>query len=75
MDITVLEEISHRTPTVLGHQLEDLLRAATVPVVPAVVTTLPVMVMLAVEAAAAGAPHTELEGEPVALTIAEAEAT
>jgi hypothetical protein len=33
------------------------------------------MVMLAVEAAAAGAPHTELEGEPVAEVIVEAEAT
>jgi hypothetical protein len=29
MDATVLEEISHRTPTIQGHQLEDLLRAAT----------------------------------------------
>jgi hypothetical protein len=43
-------------------------------VVPAVVAALLVMVMLAVEAAAAGAPHTELEGEPVAEAITEAEA-
>jgi hypothetical protein len=33
------------------------------------------MVMLVVEAAAVGAPHTGLEGEPVAEAIAEAEAT
>jgi hypothetical protein len=70
MDATVLEEISHRTPTIQGHQLEDLLRVATAPVVPAVVVALLVMVMLA-----AGAPYTELEGEPVAEVIAEVEAT
>jgi hypothetical protein len=75
MDETVFEEISHRTPSVQGHQLEDLLRAATVPVAPAVVAALLVMVMLAEEAAAAGAPHTELEGEHVAEAIAEAETT
>jgi acyl-CoA synthetase (AMP-forming)/AMP-acid ligase II len=75
MDATVLKETSHRTPTVQGHQLVDLLKAATVPVAPAVVAALPVMVMLVVEAAAVGAPHTELEGEPVAVVIAEAEAT
>jgi hypothetical protein len=28
-DATVLEENYHRTPTALGHQLEDLLRAVT----------------------------------------------
>jgi hypothetical protein len=33
------------------------------------------MVMLVVEAAAVGAPHTGIEGEPVAEAIAEAEAT
>jgi hypothetical protein len=33
------------------------------------------MVMLAAEAAAAGAPHTGLAGEPVAEATAEAEAT
>jgi hypothetical protein len=75
MDATVFEEISHRTPIVQGHQLEDLLRATTMPVAPAVVMALLVMVMLAVEAVLAGAPHTELEGEPVAKVIAEAEAT
>jgi hypothetical protein len=72
MDATVLEENSHRTPTVLGHQLEDLLRAATAPAATAVVAALQVMVMLEVEA---GAPHTKLEGEMVAEAIAEAEAT
>jgi hypothetical protein len=44
------------------------------PVAPTVVAVLLVMVMLVVEAAAAGAPHTELEGEPLAEAIAEAEA-
>jgi hypothetical protein len=34
MDTTVLEEISHRTPTVQRHQLEDLLKAAIVLVTP-----------------------------------------
>jgi hypothetical protein len=75
MDATVLKENSHRTPTVLGHQLEDLLRVVTVLVAQAVVATLLVMVMLVVEAAVAGTPHTEPEGEPVAEAIAEAEAT
>jgi hypothetical protein len=73
MDTTILEEISHRTPIVQGHQLEDLLKAATVPVAPAVVAALLVMVMLVAEAAATGAPHTELEGELVAEATAEAE--
>jgi hypothetical protein len=75
MDATVLKDISHRTPTVQGHQLEDLLKAATVPVAPAVVAALLVMVTLVVEAEVVGAPHTELEGELVAEAIAEAEAT
>jgi hypothetical protein len=66
MDATALEKNSHRTPTILGHQLEDLLKAAIVPVAPAVVAVLLVMVMLEAEASAAGAPHTELEGELVA---------
>jgi hypothetical protein len=74
MDATVLEENSHRTPIVLGHQLEDLLRAVTVLAAPVVVTALLIMVMLVVEAAAAGAPHTGLAGEPAAEAIAEAEA-
>jgi hypothetical protein len=75
MDATVLEENYHRTPTALGHQLVDLLRAATAPVALVVVAARRLMVMLAAEAAAAGAPHTGLEGEPVAEAIAEAEAT
>jgi hypothetical protein len=75
MDATVLEENSHRTPTVLGHQLEDLLRAVTVPMVPVVVATLLIMVMLVAEVAAAGAPHTGLAGESVTEAITDAEAT
>jgi hypothetical protein len=47
MDATVLEEIIHRTPTIQGRQLEDLLMAATAPV--ALVTALLVMMMLVVE--------------------------
>jgi hypothetical protein len=42
---------------------------------PAVVATRLIMVMLAAEAAAAGAPHMGLAGEPVEKAIAEAEAT
>jgi hypothetical protein len=75
MDTTVHEENYCRTPTVLGHQPVDLLRAATVPAAPVVVTTLLLMVMLEVEAATAGAPHTELAGELVAEATAETEAT
>jgi hypothetical protein len=75
MDATALEENFHRTPTVPGHQLEDLLRVVTVPAAPAVVAALLIMVMLAAEAVVAGAPHTGLAGEPVAEAIAEAEAT
>jgi L-lactate permease len=75
MDATVLEEINHRIPTIQGHQLVDLLKEATVPVAPAVVAALLVMVMLVVEAAATGAPRTELEGEPVEKATAEVKAT
>jgi hypothetical protein len=57
MDVTVLEENSPRTPIVPRHQLEDLLRVVTMLAVPVVVATLLVMVMLAAEAVAAGAPH------------------
>jgi hypothetical protein len=74
-DATVLEENYHRTPTALGHQLVDLLKAATAPVALAAVAPWWLMVTLAVEAAAAGAPHMGLEGELVAEVIAEAEAT
>jgi hypothetical protein len=71
-DAIVLEESYYRTPTALGHLLEDLLRAVTALAVVALwwLTTTP-----AAEAAAAGAPHTGLEEEPVAEAIAEAEAT
>jgi hypothetical protein len=74
MDAIVLEENNHRIPTVPGHQLEDLLRALIVTAAPAVDATPLVMVMLVVEATAAGAPHTGLAGEPAAGAIAEAEA-
>jgi hypothetical protein len=75
MDATVFEEISHRTPTVQGHQLQDLLRAETVPVAPTVVAVLLVMAMLAVEAAVAGGPHTKLEEEPGVEATTKAEVT
>jgi hypothetical protein len=74
-DATVPEENCPRTPTVPGLQLAGLLRVVTVPVAPTVVAALPTMVMLAAEAAAAGAPHTGPAGELVAEAIAEAEAT
>jgi hypothetical protein len=74
-DATVLEENYRRTPTVLGHQVVDLLTAATVPAAPVVVAAPLLMVMLAAEAAAARAPHTGLAGEPVAEAIMESEAT
>jgi hypothetical protein len=72
MDATVLEESYSRTPIALGHLLEDLLRAVTAP---ATVALWWLAATPAAEAAAAGAPHTGLEGEPVAEAIAEAEAT
>jgi hypothetical protein len=68
IDATVLEENYRRTPTVLGHRLVDLLRAVTVPAALAVAAVLPLMVMLAAVAAAAGAPHTGLAGEPMGIT-------
>jgi hypothetical protein len=74
-DATVLEENYRKTPTVLGHQPVDLLRAATVLAALVVVAALLLMVMLEVEAAAAGAPHTGLAGELAAEAIAEVEAT
>jgi hypothetical protein len=74
-DATVLEESYRRTPTTLGHLLEDLLRADTALVALVVVAPWWLMATPATEAAAAGAPHTRLEGELVAEAIAEAEAT
>jgi hypothetical protein len=59
-DATELEENYHGTPTALGHQLVDLLRAETVPAVLAVVTQWRLMVILAREVVEAGAPHTRL---------------
>jgi hypothetical protein len=74
-DAIVLKENYHRTPTALRHQLVDLLRVATASAALAVVAARQLMVMLVAEAAAAGAPHTRLSGEPVAEAITEAEAT
>jgi hypothetical protein len=74
-DATVLEENYHRTPIALGHQLVDLLRAAIALTALVVVAAWRLMVMLAAEAVASGAPHMGLEGEPVAEALAEAEAT
>jgi hypothetical protein len=74
MDATVLEENSHRNPTVVGHQLEDPLRAVTVLAAPVVAAVLLIMVMLVGEAAVVGAPHTGLAREPATEAIAEAAA-
>jgi hypothetical protein len=75
VDATVPEESSHIIPTIPGHQLEDLLRAATVPVALAEAAAPLVTVTLVVEAATAGAPHTGLAGDPAAGAITEAKAT
>jgi hypothetical protein len=74
-DATVLEESYRRTPITLGHLLEDLLRVVTALVALAPVALWWLAATPVAEAAAAGAPHTGLEGEPVAGVIAEAEAT
>jgi hypothetical protein len=74
-DATVLEESYRRTPIALGRVLEDLIRAVTTLVALAAVALWWLTVRTATEAAAAGAPHTGLEGEPMAEVIAEAEAT
>jgi hypothetical protein len=71
-DATILEENYRVTPTVLGHRPVDLLRVATAPAVTAISS---LIAILAAEAAAAEAPHTGLEGEPVAGAIAAAKAT
>jgi hypothetical protein len=52
----------------------DLLRVAIAPVTPAVTAISSLTAILAAEAVAAGAPHMELEGEPVAEAITAAEA-
>jgi hypothetical protein len=74
MDTIILEESYRRTPTALGHLLEDLLRAVTTLVALAAVALWWLTATPAAEVAAVGAPHTGLEGEPVAGAIAKAEA-
>jgi hypothetical protein len=74
-DTIVLEESYHRTPTALGHLLEDLLRAVTALVALAAVVLWWLTATPAAEAAAAGAPRTGLEEGPAAEAIAEVEAT
>jgi xanthosine utilization system XapX-like protein len=53
----------------------DLLREATAPVAPTLTAMSSLIAILVAEAVATRAPHTGLEGEPVAGAIAEAEAT
>jgi hypothetical protein len=74
-DATVLEESYRRTPTALGHLPGDLLKAVTALVALVAVALWWLAATPAAEAAAEGAPHTGLEGEPVVEAIAEAEAT
>jgi hypothetical protein len=74
-DATILEESYRRTPIALGHLLEDLLRAVTAPVALAAVVLWWLTATPVAEAAVARAPHTGLEGEPVAEAVVEAEAT
>jgi hypothetical protein len=74
-DTTILEENYRLTPTILGHRTVDPLRVATAPATPVVTAmSFPIAILVA-EVATAGAPHTGLEGEPVAGAIAEVEAT
>jgi hypothetical protein len=74
-DATVLEENYRLTPTILGHRPVDLLRVAIAPAAPAVTAMSSLIAILVAEAVAAGAPHTGLEGEPVAGAIMAAEDT
>jgi hypothetical protein len=74
-DATIPEESYRRTPIALGHLLEDLLRAVTALAALAAVVLWWLTATLVAEAAVVGAPHTGLEGEPVAGAIAESEAT
>jgi hypothetical protein len=74
-DATVLEESYRGTPIALGHLLQDLLRAVTTLVALAVVALWWLAATPAAESAAARAPRTGLEGEPMAEAIAEADAT
>jgi hypothetical protein len=73
-DATVLEESYRRTPTTLGHLLEDLLRVVTALVALAAVALWWLTATPAAEAATVGAPYTGLEGEPMGEATAEAEA-
>jgi hypothetical protein len=74
VDVIAPEENNHKTSTISGHQLEDLLRATTVLAAPAEAMMALVLATPVAEAAAAGAPHTMLAGE-LAAAIAGAEAT
>jgi hypothetical protein len=73
-DATVLEENYRLTPTVLGHRSVDLLMVATALAALAVTAMSSLIAILEAEVAAAGAPHTGLEGDPMAGAIAAAEA-
>jgi hypothetical protein len=74
VDATAPEENKHRTTSILGHQLEDLFRAAKVLAGLAEAVVALVAATAAVEAAAAVAHHMVLAGELVAAAIAGAEA-
>jgi hypothetical protein len=62
---TVLEGSYRLTPTVPGHQPVDPLMVPTSPAVPAATVRSSLTMILAAEAATAGAPTTGLAGEPV----------
>jgi hypothetical protein len=70
VDTTAPVENNHTTPTALGPQLEDPPRAATV-----LAAQAEAVVALVATMAAAGAHHTVLAEELVAVEIAEAKAT
>jgi hypothetical protein len=75
MDATVLERSYRLTPTVLGQQPADPPKVATTLAPQEAIARSSLIVTLAVEAAATGAPTMELAGGPVAEAIAAAEAT
>jgi hypothetical protein len=75
VDASVPVENNHQTPTAIGPQQEDPLRAATARATLAVAAAALVMVTAAAVAVAAGAHHMALVEEPVAAAIAGAEAT
>jgi hypothetical protein len=72
---TVLEESYCRTLIALGHLLEDLLRVVTALVALAEVVLWWLVATPATKETATEAPHTGLEGEPVAEATVEADAT